>query len=142
MAAIPLQEHDPELDPYAIIGVPKDASATEIKKAFLKGALKWHPDKHCNGSEEEREAAELRFIQLNLANDVLSDPIKKKQYDAGGSFSELSGGVRRSSKPSSNTESGGENARPGGPFYTRHDERGPSMPVPPPEVDPRMRSGF
>eukprot|EP00966_Prymnesium_polylepis_P070454 1637289-Prymnesium_polylepis.1 len=88
-------DEEPELDPYEIIGVARDASGADIKKAFLKGALRYHPDKQANASAEERAAAELRFIQLNLANDVLSDPIKKQQYDVGGSFSELSGGARR-----------------------------------------------
>ncbi|KAL1496149.1 hypothetical protein AB1Y20_014768 [Prymnesium parvum] len=119
------QEEEPELDPYAIIGVSRDASSTEIKKAFLKGALKWHPDKHSSGTAEEREEAEVKFIQLNLANDVLSDPIKKQQYDVGGSFSELSGGVKRKNKPSQYNQSAGH--RPSG-FHNTHDERGPSMP--------------
>lgn len=97
MVTLPLnvQEAEAELDPYKILGIHRNSSSAEIKKAFLKGALRCHPDKHASSTQEEREAAELNFIQLNLANDVLSDPIKKKQYDVGGSFSELAGCVKK-----------------------------------------------
>lgn len=58
---------------YEILGVPKTASQDEIKKAFKKLALKHHPDRE-GGNEE-------KFKEINAANEVLSDPEKRKIYD-------------------------------------------------------------
>ena len=80
---------------------------------------------------------QLKFIQLNLANDVLSDPIKKQQYDVGGSFSELSGGAKRKGSGGVGGGGGGGGAggaRRGGGFHNTHDERGRSF-----GEDPRTR---
>lgn len=63
-------------DYYKILGVDKKASQDEIKKAFRKLAVKYHPDKN-QGDKE----AEAMFKQVNEANEVLSDPEKRKQYD-------------------------------------------------------------
>lgn len=63
-------------DYYKILGVDKNASADEIKKAYRKLALKHHPDKNPNN-----KAAEEKFKEINEANEVLSDPEKKKKYD-------------------------------------------------------------
>jgi len=65
---------------YDILGVAKSATADEIKKAYRKLALKYHPDKN-NGDK----AAEERFKEINEAYAVLSDPVKKQQYDTYGS---------------------------------------------------------
>lgn len=43
---------------YTILGVDKNAGEADIKKAYKKAAIKWHPDKHANASEEERAEAE------------------------------------------------------------------------------------
>jgi len=59
-------------DYYDILGVPKDASQDEIKKAFYKLAHKYHPDK---GGDAEK------FKEINEAYQVLSDPEKRVQYD-------------------------------------------------------------
>ena len=67
-------------DYYKILGVSKDASQEEIKKAFRKLALKYHPDKN-KGNKE----AEEKFKEINEAYAVLSDPKKRKEYDAFGS---------------------------------------------------------
>lgn len=63
-------------DYYNILGVGKSATADEIKKAFRKLAVKYHPDKTAGD-----KTAEEKFKQINEAYDVLSDPEKRKKYD-------------------------------------------------------------
>ena len=70
-------------DFYKILGVPKDATDSEIKKCYRKLALKWHPDRHASSTEEKKKEAENTFRDVNLAYEVLSDPTKKQRYDAG-----------------------------------------------------------
>ena len=67
------------IDYYSILGVSKTATADEIKKSYRKLARKYHPD--INPNDEE---AKLKFQQINEANEVLSDPDKRKKYDAYG----------------------------------------------------------
>jgi molecular chaperone DnaJ len=63
-------------DYYQALGVPKNASAAEIKKAYRKLAQQHHPDRN-RGDRESEE----RFKEVSAAYDVLSDPEKRKQYD-------------------------------------------------------------
>lgn len=63
-------------DFYSILGVARSASADDIKKAFRKLAVKYHPDKNPGNKE-----AEDKFKEINDAYEVLSDPEKKKKYD-------------------------------------------------------------
>jgi molecular chaperone DnaJ len=65
-----------EKDFYAVLGVPKNASAAEIKKAYRKLAQKHHPDANAGNPQ-----AEERFKEVSAAHDVLSDPEKRQQYD-------------------------------------------------------------
>jgi molecular chaperone DnaJ len=65
---------------YESLGVAKNASQDEIKKAYRKLVHEYHPDKNPGD-----EAAEARFKEIQTAYDVLSDPEKRKQYDAFGS---------------------------------------------------------
>lgn len=83
---------DGKSDYYDILGVTKSASADEIKKAYRKQALEWHPDRH----KDDKEAAEKRFKEVNEAYQVLSDPQKKSAYDQfGHSAFEPGGGFGR-----------------------------------------------
>jgi curved DNA-binding protein len=67
------------IDYYSVLGIDKKASADEIKKAYRKLARKYHPDVNPNDA-----AAKAKFQQVNEANEVLSDPEKRKKYDAYG----------------------------------------------------------
>jgi len=64
------------IDYYEILGIPKNASEDDIKKAYRKLARKHHPDLNPNDKE-----ANKKFQQINEANEVLSDPEKRKKYD-------------------------------------------------------------
>lgn len=68
-------------DYYEILGLAKGASADEIKSAYRKLALKWHPDKWVNGTDAEKKTAEEKFKEASEAYSVLSDPDKKAKYD-------------------------------------------------------------
>lgn len=97
-------------DYYDILGVTKNASADEIKKAYRKQALEWHPDRH----KDEKEAAEKKFKEINEAYQVLSDPQKKSAYDQYGHAAFTPGGMS-----GGNPFAGGFQGGQSGPFtYT------------------------
>jgi DnaJ family protein B protein 6 len=64
---------------YRALGLSPEASAKEIKKAYRKLAIKWHPDKNLNNKSEASE----RFKIINAAYECLGDASKRRQYDAG-----------------------------------------------------------
>ncbi|HTL82200.1 MAG TPA: J domain-containing protein [Bacteroidia bacterium] len=64
------------VDYYKILGIEKSASADDVKKAYRKLARKFHPDLNPNDA-----GAKKKFQQINEANEVLSDPEKRKKYD-------------------------------------------------------------
>jgi len=72
-------------DYYSILGIKKDASADEIKKAYRQLALKYHPDRAGKDSSE-------KFKEINEAYQVLSDPRKRAQYDQFGTTDSGPGG--------------------------------------------------
>ncbi|GAA0143597.1 chaperone [Lithospermum erythrorhizon] len=76
------------VDYYKILGVDKNAKDDDLKKAYRKLAMKWHPDKNPDNKKE----AEAKFKQISEAYDVLSDPQKREVYDQYGEDG-LKGGV-------------------------------------------------
>ena len=93
-------------DPYDVLGVAKTATPEEIRKAYRQLAKKLHPD--LNPGDKH---AEDRFKEVSAANDLLSDPDKRKRYDAG----EIDA-------------SGAEKAPPQGRYYREYaGARGPSL---------------
>ena len=84
-------------DYYEVLGVAKGASEAEIKSAYRKLAIKYHPDKHVDDSVADKKAAEEKFKEAAEAYEVLSDKDKRARYDqfgfagvggaAGGGFS-------------------------------------------------------
>src|SRR6204780_247750 len=70
-------------DYYATLGIKKTATTEEIRKAFRKAARKYHPDVNPNDKK-----AEEKFKEISEANDVLSDPKKRKIYDQVGFYSD------------------------------------------------------
>lgn len=64
------------IDYYSVLGIDKNASEADIKKAYRKQARKYHPDVNSNDKD-----AEHKFKEVNEANEVLSDPEKRKKYD-------------------------------------------------------------
>jgi DnaJ family protein B protein 6 len=89
-------------DYYMLLEVHKTAPASEIKKAYRKLALKWHPDKNPNNAEE----ATIRFKEISEAYDVLSDEKKRKIYDKYGKDGLTSGARQQSRGRRSRTEDG------------------------------------
>ena len=77
-------------DYYSILGVSKDATADDLKRAYRKLAKKYHPD--AQHTEEDKKNAEAKFKEINEAYSVLSDDTKRAQYDRFGSNFEQAGG--------------------------------------------------
>jgi len=75
-------------DYYGILGVGKNVSEEELKKAYKKQALKWHPDRN----QGNKEQAEEKFKDIAEAYEVLSDPKRKQIYDTWGEEG-LKGGI-------------------------------------------------
>ena len=63
-----------------ILGLEKSAKMTDIKKAYRELAMKWHPDRN-NQDEEAVNKAKEMMAMINEANDTLSNPKKRKEYD-------------------------------------------------------------
>lgn len=70
-------DFDPKKNYYDILGIAEDANEDDIKKAYRKLAMKYHPDRNRDNAE-----AEEKFKEVNEANEVLSNQQKRQQYDA------------------------------------------------------------
>lgn len=81
------------MDPYMVLGVGRQASQKEIQRAWRRQALKFHPDR--NPSAE----AKSRFQELQEAYELLSDPVRKRQYDTFGSAARINRPVYTNSPP-------------------------------------------
>ncbi|MBR3500974.1 MAG: molecular chaperone DnaJ [Bacteroidales bacterium] len=78
-------------DYYEVLGLQKGASEDDIKQAYRKAALKWHPDRWVNGTDAEKKTAEEKFKEASEAYSVLSDKDKRAKYDQFG-FAGVDGG--------------------------------------------------
>lgn len=75
-----------DLDPYAVLGLAENASPLEIKKAYKKLSLKFHPDKiNQHGTDHDPQ----HFPNIQFAYSILSDPAKRNRYDTTGSLDDL-----------------------------------------------------
>ncbi|XP_068638901.1 uncharacterized protein [Aristolochia californica] len=72
---------------YGVLGLNRDSSFLEIRSAYRKLAMKWHPDKWCR-TPSQSEEAKRRFQQIQEAYEVLSDRKRRTLYDAGLYFPE------------------------------------------------------
>ncbi|KAI9509369.1 DnaJ-domain-containing protein [Russula earlei] len=77
-----------DVDLYAVLGVGSTASEEDIKKAYRKSALIYHPDKHASSTDDNKQAASRKFQQVGFAYAVLSDRKRRAKYDATGSTEE------------------------------------------------------
>lgn len=68
-------------DYYEILGVAPDATDEEIRTAYLKLALRWHPDKHKGDDGKGDDGATDKFQQIGEAYHVLQDPMQRAEYD-------------------------------------------------------------
>lgn len=96
-------------DYYATLGVPRTASQADVKKAFRRLARESHPDRHPGDG-----AAERRFKEINEANEVLSDPQKRKLYD------QLGANWETYARAGAGGQAGGPTGFPGGIRYEFH----------------------
>lgn len=71
----------PREDYYGVLGVARDASQEEIKKAFRAASKKWHPDLQAGKPDAEKDEAEAKFKAAVEAYETLSDAGKRREYD-------------------------------------------------------------
>lgn len=74
-----------DVDLYAVLGLGSTATEEEIKKAYRKSALIYHPDKHVSSTEDAKQAASRKFQQVGFAYAVLGDKKRRAKYDTTGS---------------------------------------------------------
>ncbi|CAJ1950223.1 unnamed protein product [Cylindrotheca closterium] len=92
-----------EDDPYEVLGVPYDASEGDIKKAYRKAALKYHPDRQ--NTEEDKQNAHDVFSKISGAYTILTDPVKRYDWKSANEHKIKGGGSSSSSTTTSSTPS-------------------------------------
>ncbi|CAG8583017.1 701_t:CDS:2 [Ambispora gerdemannii] len=75
-------------DLYELLGLENSATQNDIKKAYYRLALKHHPDKHANATQEQQKEESRKFQALSFAYHVLSTPAKREKYDRTGETSD------------------------------------------------------
>ncbi|VVB02935.1 unnamed protein product [Arabis nemorensis] len=108
------------VDHYQVLGVKRSATKQEVKDAFRKLAVKYHPDKHAQSPEHVRRNATVRFKLVSEAYEVLNDDRKRASYNAvsdSGLFRRTGGSY---SNPYGNRSSGGAGAYGYGYGYSRN----------------------
>ena len=76
-----------EINPYTALGVVTAATSAEIRTAYRKLALQWHPDKH-----QDKDEAHKKFQEIAFAYAILSDDARRRRYDTTGSLEEAEDG--------------------------------------------------
>lgn len=77
-----------DINPYETLGVETTASVEEVRKAYRKLCLKYHPDKQHASSEETKDSNKVIFEQVQFAHSILSDEKRRKKFDKTGSLDE------------------------------------------------------
>lgn len=93
-------------DLYKILGVSSSATKDEIKKRYREFAKKFHPDRFATASESEKKRAEESFREINEAYSILSDDLKRKEYDE--RIKNRREGFEKTNKTRKNSNSSGE----------------------------------
>lgn len=85
------------MDHYKVLGISKNATNREIKEAFRRLAIKFHPDKHTQSSKPVKEKATHKFKRISEAYEILSDDRKRAEYNlrSSSSSSSFNGGTTR-----------------------------------------------
>ncbi|WWC63507.1 uncharacterized protein I303_106110 [Kwoniella dejecticola CBS 10117] len=88
-----LESSSPQTVLYQALNLPPSATGEEIRKAYRRQALQYHPDKHQSKSEKDKEDLSKKFQRIGFAYSVLSDEKAKKRYDATGKTSDKFDGI-------------------------------------------------
>ncbi|MCL7030300.1 hypothetical protein MKW94_000586 [Papaver nudicaule] len=121
------------VDYYNMLKVSRNASDENLKKAYRRLAMRWHPDKNPNNKKE----AESKFKQISQAYDVLSDPQKRQIYDLYGADALLSGDIPSDYNDNNTTPpSSSSNNR----YYYHHQHPTANAAAPPPPPPPASSS--
>jgi len=80
----PMQPSKPDVDLYWSLDIDREATAAQLRKAYLRKAAQWHPDKHVTASKEDQDAASEKFKTVANAFEVLSDEKRRLLYDKAG----------------------------------------------------------